>query len=237
LLTLVAALVVIFSGAGCDPEPRFGSRRAPAAEQSQRHVLAGALRGPGGALLIVRDAASRVEVRLTELPGQLYRISTPADSGLVPAVTRPRGRISVGLRPTGADGPDTVEILLNRSVRWDIRLPAGGGEQHLDLAAGRISRLAVGSGTGLVSLRLPPPRGSVPIVVAGAVGEVAVAVLPGTPLRLHLRGGADRVAVPWSSRPRAEPAGAVLGPPGWRRSPNRYAVTIASELARVTVRG
>ena len=33
------------------------------------------------------DAASRVEVRLARLPGLLYRISTPADSGLAPRVT------------------------------------------------------------------------------------------------------------------------------------------------------
>jgi hypothetical protein len=186
--------------------------------------------------LIVRDAASRVEVRLADLPGLLYRISTPADSGLAPAVSGSRGRVSLGLRPTGADGPDTVEILLNRAVRWDIRLPAGAGEQHLDLTGGRLDRLELGSGTGLVSVRLPPPRGTVPITVAGGVGEVAVAIPPGTPLRLRLRGGAALVAVPWTGRSRAS-AGALLAPAGWGKAPDRYAVTVASEVGSVTVWG
>jgi len=235
MLSLLAALMVVLSGAGCDPEPRFGGRRPPAAEEPQRHVLAGALRGRGGASLVVRDAASRVEVRLTDLPGLLYRVSTPADSGLAPAVARTRGRVSVGLRPTGADGPDIVEIWLNRSVRWDLRLPAGAGEQHLDLAGGRVSRLELGAGTGLITMRLPRPRGRVPIIVTGAVGEMAVAIPRGTPLRLHLLGGADRVAVPWNIQPRAAAAGALLAPAGWREAPNRYAVTIASEVTTVTI--
>jgi len=207
-----------------------------AAEEPQRHVLAGALHGRRGALLTVRDAASRVEVRLADLPGLLYRVSTPADSGLAPAVTGTPGRIDLGLRPTGGDGPDTVEILLNRAVRWDIRLPAGAGEQHLDLAAGRLARLEFGSATGLISMRLPPPRGTVPIIVAGGVGEVAVGMPPGTRLRLHLRGGAGLVAVGWSGRSRA-PAGALLAPAGWRQAPDRYAVSISSEVGSVTVRG
>jgi hypothetical protein len=236
VLSLFAALIVVLSGSGCGPVTKLGARQVPAADGPQRHVLAGALHGRTGAFLIVRDAASRVEVRLTELPGLLYRISTPADSGLAPAVTGAPGRVRLGLRPTGADGPDTVEILLNRAVRWDIRLPAGAGEQHLDLAAGRLSRLELGSGTGLVSLRLPAPRGTIPIIVAGGVGEVAVAVPPGTPLRLRLRGGAGLVAVPWAGRTRAA-TGTVTATAGWRTAPDRYAVSVASEVGSVTIWG
>jgi hypothetical protein len=236
VFTLLAALITGLSVAACEPEPTISGRQMPASDGPQRHVQAGALHGRTGAFLIVRNAASRVEVRLVDLPGLLYRISTPADSGLAPAVSGTHGRVSVSLRPTGADGPDTVEILLNRSVRWDLRLPAGAGEQHLDLTGGRLSRLELGSGTGLVSMRLPPPRGTVPIIVAGGVGEVAVAIPPGTPLRLRLRGGAGLVAVPWTGRSRAA-AGALFAPAGYAQALNRYAVTVASEVGSVTVWG
>jgi hypothetical protein len=235
VLSLFAALVVALSGACSDPRTTLGAWRVPVAEDPQAHVLAGALHGRRGALLTVRNAASRVDVRLVDLPGLLYRISTPAGSGLAPAVTGADRRVVLGLRPTGADGPDTVTVLLNRSVRWTIMLPAGAGEQHLDLAAGRLERLELGSGTGLVTMRLPPPRGTVPIIVAGAVGDVAVAISPGTPLRLRLRGGADLVATPWIGRSRA-PAGALLAPAGWQEAVNRYAVSVASEIGSVTVR-
>jgi hypothetical protein len=236
VLSLLAALVVVLSGACGDPRTTLGARRVPVAEHPQAQVLAGAWHGGRSALLTVRNAASRVDVRLAELPGLLYRISTPAGSGLAPAVTGADRRVILGLRPTGADGPDTVNVLLNRSVRWTIRLPAGAGEQHLDLAAGRLDRLELGPGTGLVTMRLPPPRGTVPIIVAGAVGEVVVAIPPGTPVRLRLRGGADLVAAPWAGRSRAS-AGALLASAGWQKAVNRYAMNVASEVGSVTVRG
>lgn len=231
---LLAVMIVVLSGAGCGPRGTIGAWRTPAADGPREHVLAGALHGRTAASLTVRDSASRVEVRLTDLPGLLYRISTPADSGLAPAVTGTPGRVRLDLRPTGGDGPDTVQILLNRAVRWDIRLPAGAGEQHLDLSAGRLSRLELGSGTGLVSMRLPPPRGTVPITVAGGVGEVAVALPSGTPLRLHLRGGAALVAVPWTDRIQAT-SGTILAPSNWRRASNRYHLAITTEVGTVTV--
>jgi hypothetical protein len=236
VFALLLAMIVGLVGAGCAPVTTLGARQMPAADGPQEHVLAGALHGRTGAFLIVRDSASRVEVRLADLPGLLYRVSTPADSGLAPAVTGTHGRVRLGLRPTGADGPDTVEILLNRAVSWDIRLPAGAGEQHLDLSAGRLRRLELGSGTGLVSMRLPAPRGTVPIIVAGGVGEVAVAIPPGTPLRLHLRGGAGLVAVPWAGRTRA-PTNTVLAPAIWPKAPNRYTMNVGTEVGSVTVWG
>ncbi|MEV4707429.1 hypothetical protein [Actinoplanes sp. NPDC049316] len=218
----------------CSPATRLGARQMPPDDAPQPHVQAGPLDGRTVGFLIVRDAASRVEVRIADLPGLLYRVSTPADSGLKPQVTGAAGRVRLGLRPTGGDGPDTVEILLNRRVRWDIRLPAGAGEQHLDLAAGRVRRLVVDSGAGLVSVRLPAPSGSVPITVAGAVGDLAVAVPGGTELRLRLRAGAGVVAVPWRDRVRAAP-GAVVASPGWGTAGSRYAVDVESEAGSVTV--
>jgi hypothetical protein len=227
-------LAAVLAGAGCTPAPRLGARRVPFLDRPQEHVLAGALHGRSGALLIVRDSASRVRVRLARLPGLLYRISTPAGSGLAPAVTGTHGRVRLGLRPTGGDGPDSVDILLNRAVRWDIRLPAGAGEQHLDLAAGRLRRLELGAGTGLVSMRLPRPRGTIPILLAGGIGEVAVAAPAGTPLRLRLRGGADLVAVPWIGRAPA-PAGSVVASAGWAGRRDRYALDVAAQVGTVTL--
>ncbi|MEV6595937.1 hypothetical protein AB0M36_03625 [Actinoplanes sp. NPDC051346] len=222
--------------AGCAPAITLGARQVPADDGPQPHVQAGALHGRTAAFLTVSDAASRVEVRLAELPGLLYRVTTPADSGLAPRVTGVAGRVRLALVPTGADGPDTVEVLLNRRVRWDLRLPAGAGEQHLDLAAGRVERLELGSGAGLVSMRLPPPTGPVPITLAGSVGELAVAVPAGTAVKLRLRSGAGLVAVPWADRVPAAP-GAAVAPPGWGAAKDRYLVDAGAEVGSVTVWG
>ncbi|AGL19629.1 hypothetical protein [Actinoplanes sp. N902-109] len=185
------------------------------------------------AVLSLRDAASRIDIRLVTLRGQLYRISTPAGSGFTPRVTGSAGTVRLALTPTGTDGPEQVQILLNRAVRWDLRLPAGAGEQHLDLGSGTIRRVALGAGAGLVRVRLPRPSGPVPITVTGAVGELVLSVPRATGVRLLLRGGAGSVTLP-GSPPVAAGPGSILRSGG--TNPARYSLDVAAPAGTVRVR-
>jgi hypothetical protein len=198
------------------------------------HELAGFLHGRTGAYLTVADAASRVEVRVADLPGLLYRITTPVESGLAPRVTGQVGRVRVGLRPTGADGPDNVTIELNRVVRWDIRLPAGAGEEHLDLDGGRIARLELGA-AGLVDVRLPHPTGTVPVTLTDGAGTVEITTPRATPVRVRLRGGGGPASTGWTAND-GNPPGTVITSPGWTVAPNRYAVDARSDIGALTIR-
>ncbi len=223
------ALVSVFSLTGCRPDATIGPPpELPRAE----HVVVGELHGRTGAFLTVSDAASRVEVTLASLPGQLYRISTPADSGLTPTVSGRDGRIRASLRPAAGAGPNVVRIVLNRAVRWDIRLPAGGGEQQLDLADGRISRLDLG-GSGLVELRLPEPIGTVPITFTGSIGTILLTV-GATPIRVQLDRGAGQVVTPWTN-PAPAAGRTVLLSRAWARARNRYAVRVQADLQNLLV--
>jgi hypothetical protein len=226
-------LVTAVALAGCTPAGTISARRRPAEPVTER-VVAGSLHGRTGAFLLVRDAASRVDVRLADLPGLLYRVSTPVDSGLAPRVSGLPGRVRLGFAPTGADGPDTVTIVLNRAVRWDIRLPAGAGEQRLDLAEGRVTRIDVGS-SGLVDLRLPAPAGTVPVTFTGGVGSIAMAGPHPVPMRIRLREGAGAVVTPWTAN-NGTPAGAVLLSPDWTGARDRYSVHARAGLGTLTVR-
>jgi hypothetical protein len=216
-----AALLLVgaFSLAGCRSGAVIGT--TPGTPRGD-HVVAGELRGRTGAFLTVGDAASRVEIVLASLPGQLYRISTPADSGLAPWVSRRDGRVSAGLRPAPGDGPDEVRIVLNRAVRWDIRLPAGAGEQRLDLAGGHVSRVDLGT-SGLVELRLPRPAGTLPITFTASVGTVVLVAAANAPVRVELDAGAGAVDTPWAAGPAAAPE-TVLVTPSWVTARDRYAV-------------
>jgi hypothetical protein len=142
--------------------------------------LDGSLHGRTGAHLTLGSAAAAVDLRLAVLPGLLYRIRTPGDSGLTPRVTGRPGFIDLRLTPTGEDGPDRVNILLNRDVVWQVRMSAGAGEQRLDLSGGRFSGVVLGGGAGLVRLRLPRPYGTtrIRLAVAGP-GAVHGADRPG----------------------------------------------------------
>ena len=139
--------------------------------------------------------------------------------------------VRLGLRPTGDDGPDTVTILLNRRVRWDIRLPSGAGEQRLDLAGGRVARIDLGS-SGLVDVTLPRPVGTVPVRLTGGVGDVSFTGYG--PMRFSLPDGARQIRTPWVAAGGAPPD-TVLRQPGWTSTPDRYAIYARSGLGRLTV--
>jgi hypothetical protein len=209
--------------------------RGKAAQARQPRRIAGSLDGRTGAHLTVGSAAASIEVRTTDLPGVLYRVSTPADSGLSPRVTGSGGFVRVLLAPTGDDGPDRVEILLNRWVRWHLRLTAGAGEQHLELGTARLSGIELGAGAGLVTMRLPRTRQVVPIWLTGPVGTTEIVVPAGAPVRVRLRRGASAVTLPWTVRA-AVRAGTVLIPQAWAGSPGRYLLDARGTMGTLTVR-
>jgi hypothetical protein len=196
--------------------------------------LDGSLDGRTGAHLTLGSAAAAVDLRLAALPGLLYRIRTPGDSGLTPRVTGRPGFVDVRLTPTGEDGVDRVHILLNREVVWQIRMTAGAGEKRLDLSGGRSSGIVLGGGAGLVRLRLPRPHGTTPVRLAGAVGALDVSVPASVPVRVRLGGGATAVTVPWPA-PAAYRPGTVLTAPAWHTATDRYVIDSRSALGALTV--
>lgn len=219
-------------------EPRAGEPRTirpiPSVTQRPLAVLAGPLRDRTGAWLTVGDAASRVQVRFAALPGQLYRITTAPDAGVAPVVFRRGGRVVVRLRVTDGDGLDELRIVLNRDVRWDIRLPAGAGEQQLNLRHGRVNRVVLGA-SGLAELTLPDPVGTVPVTFAGGVGAAVVTARGGAPFRIRFDQGAGSVVTPWTAN-NGTPAGTVLREPGFRRAADRYAIRVRAGMGDMILR-
>ncbi|MEV4343882.1 hypothetical protein AB0J83_05330 [Actinoplanes sp. NPDC049596] len=171
---------------------------------------------------------------MASLPGMLYRVSTPPGAGLAPQVSVAGTAVRARLRPTGTDGPHEVRIVLNRDVRWGIRLPAGAGEQQLDLARGRITRVELGA-SGLIELRLPEPAGTVPVTLAGGVGTLSVTMPARTALRIGLDRGAGSATTPWTVA-EALPAGTYLGPAIWPAARHRYALRARQGIGFLTVR-
>jgi hypothetical protein len=226
----VGGVATVWPAPGAPPI-RLVTPAVPAAEE---RVVSGPLLGRTAAWLTVGDAAARVRVRFARMPGVLYRVSTGADAGIAPVVTRRDGRVTVRLTRTGRDGLDEVRIVLNRQVRWDIRLPAGAGEQQLNLRDGRVQRLEVGS-AGLAEVWLPEPEGTVPIVFTGGVGTAVVSVGGGVPVRLRLAEGAGSVETPWTTN-NGTAAGTVLHDPGFRQVRDRYAIRAEGGLGTLVVR-
>ncbi|SDT79367.1 hypothetical protein [Actinoplanes derwentensis] len=194
----------------------------PVVSTPVERVAAGPLLDRTGAWITLGDAASRVRVRFAALPGLLYRISTAPDAGVAPVVSRRGGRVAVRLKETGGDGLNEVRIELNRAVRWDIRLPAGAGEQQINLEDGRVRRISLGS-AGLSRVWLPEPDGTVPVVFTGGVGTAVITVRSGAPFRVRFDAGAGSVDTPWTAN-NGTAAGTVLREPDFPWSHDRYRV-------------
>ncbi|MCO8276983.1 hypothetical protein M1L60_41035 [Actinoplanes sp. TRM 88003] len=222
-LLLVGALAIT----GCE---KTGTTALP---EAREHTVTGPLQNRASARLFVPDASSRVHVVLANLPGLLYRITTPAGSGLKPRVVRRGGLVRLGLLPTGGKGPDEVRIVLNRTVRWDLRFPAGAGEQRFDLSRGRITRLDLGT-AGLIELRLPEPGGTVPLTFTGSVGTLSVTAPRSTPLRLYLAGGVGSALTPWTADEQLPPATA-LAPAIWPTARDRYWLRVRAPVGLLSL--
>lgn len=213
---------------------------APAVREAPREpvvfdrTVAGPLLDRTGAWLTLGDAASRVRVRFAAMPGQLYRISTAPDAGVAPVVSRRGGRVVVRLKETGGLGLDEVRIVLNRNVRWDIRLPAGAGEQHLNLRDGRVRQISLGS-AGLAEVWLPEPDGTLPVVFTGGVGTAVLAVENGAPFRVRFDLGAGAVDTPWTAN-NGTAAKTVLREPGFPWAHDRYRVRASGGVGALIIR-
>ncbi|MEU4419760.1 hypothetical protein AB0F81_03990 [Actinoplanes sp. NPDC024001] len=224
-------LVAVVATAACSASESRPPQPAPPAPD---RVLAGPLQGRTGAWLTLGDAASRVRVQLASLPGQLYRISTGPDSGVAPVVNRRGGRILVRLRGTGADGPDEVRIVLNRHVRWDIRLPAGAGEQQLNLRNGRVNRIDLGA-SGLAEVWLPDPAGTVPVTFTGGTGTAVLTADTTAPFKIRFTEGAGSVKTPWAAN-NGTAAGTVLRERGYAHAANRYQIRSEGGVGQLILR-
>ena len=244
-LSGAVVILLLIAGCGAFPQVKPSSSAEPAVGRAGGATavvppvgrrLDGPLDGRTGAYLTVASAAAEMDLRLVELTGLLYRITTPAGSGLAPRVTGSGGAVRLALAPTGDDGPDRVLILLNRHVRWHLRLTAGAGEQHLDLVDGRLAGVNLAGGAGSVSLRLPEPHGTVPIRLSGGVGEVRVGAPPGVPVRVRLRRGAMAVRLPWTAQVPV-PSGTVLMPAGWPAATHRYLLDLRGDVGTFDLSG
>ncbi|MDR6326237.1 hypothetical protein [Actinoplanes couchii] len=196
--------------------------------------MAGPLLDRTGAWLTLGDAASLVRVRFAALPDLLYRISTAPDAGVAPVVSRDGGRVVVRLRATGDVGLDEVRIVLNQDVRWDIRLPAGAGEQQINLRDGRVRRIILGS-AGLSRVWLPEPDGTVPLVFTGGVGTAVLSVRNGAPFRIRFDAGAGSVDTPWTAN-NGTAAGTVLREPAFTWSHDRYRIRAEGGVGELIIR-
>jgi hypothetical protein len=221
-------LVIILSAAGVAPWDHGGAAAAPP------HTVSLPLDGRSRAGLAVLSGATSISVGTAALPGELVRVSTPDGSGSVPGLVLSGGTAQVSLRDSGTGGgPAAVRVTLNRGVAWRLTFSGGAGQTAVFLGTGRLRGADLTAGSSQVTMRLPRPRGTVTIVLAGGASQVTLTAPPGVPARLALDGGASTATLAGQTTTGIA-GGTVLTAPGWPGAANRYDIQAPAGIADIS---
>ena len=220
------ALVLILSAAGVAPWDH-----GPAAS----HTASLPLDGRPRAELAVLSGATSITIGTARMPGELVRASTPDGTGSVPVLAVSGGTVGLTLRGSGpgGGGAAAVTIMLNRGVAWRLALGGGASRTAVFLGAGRLRGADLTAGSSQVTMRLPRPRGTVMIVLAGGASQVTLSAPAGVPARLALDGGAS-IATLAGRTTTGIAGGTVLTAPGWARAADRYDIEAPAGVADIS---
>jgi len=231
-------------------DPDAGGDRRGGAGAADEQLLTAPLAGRRNGTFVLADGLSSFELRVAELGDDLYRISTPAGSGVAgrPAVQGETVRLD--LVESGTRGPRTVRVLLNERVAWRLHLVGGVSSQVLDLTRARLLGVELAGGSSRTEILLPPiisggsgnPAGShsdqpasmLTVRLTGGTSQLDVRVPGETPVRVRAGAGAGSVVVR-DARWDGVAAGSVLGTPGWDRSAERLYLDLVAGANSVLV--
>ncbi|GIJ78375.1 hypothetical protein SAMN05443287_10133 [Micromonospora phaseoli] len=198
------------------------------------HVVTGATGDLREATFVLLDGADVVRLRTADLGDDAYRVSTPRDANVRPAVSLTDGSLLTSLRGTDRDGPAVVEVVLGESVRWHIRLSGGAKEQHLDLGSAQVGDVEFTAGANRIELTLPPPQGTQRTLLSGGASQVVVRLAGDAPVQVRAGGGAGSVTVDGTTHSGVA-GGTTFTPPAWESATERYDIDATSGVSTLTV--
>lgn len=200
--------------------------------QHNAHVVSGARAGIRRAELDVVSGASSVTVNAAALGGGLYRVSTPAGSGLIPVAHLDHGRLRVSIRGHGQPAGLTVD--LSEGVVWRLQFSGGASSLTTNFRTGRLSGIELAAGDAHGMLTLPHPSGTVPVVEQGGLSQLTLRVPGDVPTRLLIDGGAARVTLGGVTHTGVA-GGSVFSSPGWSSAHDRYALSAKGGVGSLRV--
>ena len=199
--------------------------------QVHQHAVATGVTGEAATVDLV-SGATTVTVRSADLGGtDRLQASTPDGSGVAPALDTDGDTVSVHLVSTGEPGPAAVTVLLDRRVRWRVRMSGGATSELLDLRSALLSGVDLAAGATTIDLVLPVPDRAVPVRMAGGASEFTLQVPRGVATALRIGGGAGSTDVDGVRRTGLA-AGTVLSTAS---DPHRYDVDATAGVSTLTL--
>jgi hypothetical protein len=230
----MAAAAAVLAGCSASGPPAAGTAAA--------HVATVSLAGRRSAELDVLSGATSITVRSANLGSNLIRVATAAHAGIEPRLRlgslRPAqpglGRpVRLYLGATGFRGPAAVQVTLNSQVAWQLVFGGGSSRTAVYLGGGQLRGADFSAGVSRITMRLPRPRGTVTVVLAGGASQVMLTAPAGIPARLTLGGGAGHATLAGRSYTGIA-GGTVFTAPGWGSAADRYNVEVPAGVSAIS---
>jgi hypothetical protein len=203
-------------------------------EGDAEHLVSAQREGRDEAELVIVSGATTVAVVSEDIGDDLYRISTPDDSRLRPAVVRVDDRFEVHLENTELSGPAAVRVRLHPEVAWRVRLAGGATESLLDLGSGRVAGVEFSAGSSRIELTLPKPSGTVVVRMSGGASDFLIHAPQGVPVLVRAGGGAGSVTVDGQRRTGLA-GGTVVDAQQWDSATDRYEIDAVAGVSNLQV--
>lgn len=187
--------------------------------------------------LEIAVGAGDVHVRAASLGEQLYTAHIDhLGSASEVRLDRANGTVRIWQEPRwwwfGA-GRSKIDARLNDSMPWAVDCSTGAITGAFDLSAAQLSRFDLRTGASRIDLRLPAPKGQVPIRVEGGALTIDLALPAGVPIKVQASGAAIHLNTEGARQD-------GLGSREWRSSgfdaaTDRYDVQVSGGAATVNV--
>jgi hypothetical protein len=238
---LVAGAVLFLAGmaAAILIAPRWvggGSDRTEAAGQAgvSGDAVSGPVNGRESARFELVDGAGSVRLRADDLGDDLYRVTTPAGSGVTPTVEEADGAVRLHL-PAGEHGsPAEVTIVLNNAVRWTLQMDGGTAQTTVDLTGASVDGVDLHGGASRIDLTLPVPTSVVPVRMTGGVDQFLMKLAGATPVRVQVQSGAGQVTLAGATHKGIAP-GQSFTANGWGNGEAGFDVQAVAGMSALTV--
>lgn len=187
-----------------------------------------------GTLEFASGAANVRIVGADPSASELYRATF---EGAQPTVRVQGGTVSVRYKRLGvfewASG-QAGSVALHPGIPWRFTFSGGASDVHLDARALQLAGVRVEGGASKCELWLPAPRGTVELCFEGGQNRLHIQRPAGVPLRLQVRGGANRLELD-ARRFGAVGGDLLLASPGWEQAEDRYVVEVRGGASRLKV--
>jgi hypothetical protein len=139
---------------------------------------------------------TELSVRTADLDGDVFRVTTPKNSGLDVDARFKNGTLTVGAEPDGSgSGSGRVDIVLSKTVAWRLKMGAGVHTASFDLSSGTVRDLDLVGGAQTIDVELGRLDDTLPILMAGGVHTWRISTSGKVPVRIALASGAGGITL------------------------------------------